>query len=82
MVSQGSVFTIHTLPAKPLEDFEGKIFEKGRLDIELLIRWEIPKDGKTSIIEQLDSYGVNRRTLFPDLDGLAAGLKESRILWS
>jgi hypothetical protein len=56
--AQLGVFTIHPEPEKPF------LSEK----IEKLI---IPNSIRRKLKRILDTYGVNRATLFPDLDGLA-----------
>jgi hypothetical protein len=39
-----------------------------------LVRFRIPADRKTLVLAQLIEFGVHRRALFPDLEGLSAYL--------
>lgn len=89
IIAQGGVFTFHPNPKQSLDSYQGKAFLCDRLDIKLLIRWDIQpkvklevKEVKRGILKELDSVGINRRTVFPDLDGLAQGLWETEVLWN
>ena len=67
LIVQEGCFTIHAFPKKniplvPIEKCKG---------ITELIKIIIPFSKKKEIKFDLDKLGVNRRTLFPDLDGLA-----------
>jgi hypothetical protein len=64
--AQGSLFTIRKDPGKPI-------------DPDLTIR--IPNSRRASILRELDTLNVNRRTLFPDMDGLADYLKWACQFW-
>ena len=81
IVAQGGIFTFHSNPWVDLKSYVGKSFYRNRLDISHLIEWEIPARAKPKIIQQLDNLGVNRRTAYPDLEGLARGLWETEVLW-
>jgi hypothetical protein len=81
LLSQDGAFTIHSPPKRPIEDCEGESFKKGNLDIEKLYSWNVPADKKTRIVEELSDLGITRRSLFPDLDGLARSLCETEVLW-
>lgn len=68
LVNQHPFFTFHPDAAKPIiprrldEPFEGQ-------QLKCLI---IDKSAKPKILEELNLYGINRKFLFPDLDGLSA----------
>jgi len=82
IIAQSGVFTFHSNPKLCLDSYEGKLFRRERLDIQCLIRWDIEAGKKNRIIKELENVGINRRTVFPDLDGLARGLWESEVLWN
>jgi hypothetical protein len=64
--AQGGLFTIQPDPTKPLE-------------AENLAQIKIAKESKEEIMKTLLGYGIHRKTLFPDLDGLAAWIKQLRF---
>jgi hypothetical protein len=39
--------------------------------------WIVPRGAKAKILRQLERFGINARTLFPELDGLARGLMQT-----
>ncbi len=80
MTAQSGFFTIHEEPRKPLERVGSKLLGKDDFDFIKLIRWEVPKDTKADLIDNLGRLSVNRQTLYPDLDGLATGLWHTEVL--
>jgi hypothetical protein len=62
ITTQGGLFTIHPDPYKP---FESENMEK-------II---IPKNIRSTLKKTLNKYGVDRFSLFPGLDGLAAHIE-------
>lgn len=62
IVSQDSLFTVHPTPDI---SYDNNMIDK-------LI---IPKGIKNSLRDNLSKYGIHRRSLFPDLDGLSSYLK-------
>jgi hypothetical protein len=70
IVAQEAGFTIFPIPLKknrfnPLEDlnrYDGGYYQ--------LIKIIIPKDQKLDMLKVLNKYGVNQRTLFPDIEGV------------
>lgn len=81
IVSQDGVFTLHSDPVRPLDEYANKKFHDDRLDIDHLIRIPIPSDAKQRLVKQLDMFAINRRTVFPDLDGIAKHLCEVETMW-
>jgi hypothetical protein len=81
IVAQSGVFTFHSNPWVSLKSYVNVFFQVDRLDIQLLVDWTVPARHKPSIVKDLDRLGINRRSIYPDLDGLAKGLLESEILY-
>lgn len=67
ILNQRGCFTVHDPPDVPLECQEDEHM-KGHPD---LVELAIPAALKSEILIMLDDYGINRVTLFPDLDGLS-----------
>lgn len=79
--AQSACFTIQDDPWKPLDSFGGTEFcDQRPLDILRLEGFTVPADKKPVMLKYLNSIGINRRTLFPDLDGLTQGLVNDQIL--
>jgi hypothetical protein len=75
IIAQQSCFTFHSFPKafdarfKPLDDI---ISESPVLpDVYFLIKILIHEKCREMMLNELNSIGINRHTLFPDLDGLA-----------
>jgi hypothetical protein len=66
ITAQGSLFTIRKKPAKPIDP-----------DLTIII----PHGQRKNILRQLDALNINRRTLFPDMDGLAKYLEWACRFW-
>jgi type I restriction enzyme M protein len=81
IVSQDGVFTLHSDPYRPLDEYVNQKFCDERLDIEHLIKIPIVAKAKRSLVVQLDTFAINRRTVFPDLDGIAQHLWEVETMW-
>ena len=81
LVSQDGVFTLHSRPNRPLDSYNKCRFQADRLDIAVLVRVPVTMDAKQRIVRELDVLGVNRRLVFPDLDGVAGYLWETETLW-
>jgi hypothetical protein len=73
MVSQSSVFTIHPKPRPG-----NSILDLLRQE-EYLVRYVIPADRKAQLLRDLMALGVNELTMFPDLDGLSAYLRQELV---
>ena len=65
---QSGTYTVHS-SAKPLEEFP--------CASRCLLRVPVPAASKDSLKKELESVGIRRSTLFPDLHNLATELKMS-----
>jgi FRG domain len=84
LLAQDGVFTIHSHPEKSMEDYANDStvsFKEENLDIVRLYWWCVPKDNKVTILKGLSGLGVTRRSVYPDLDGVAQSLWETEVLW-
>jgi hypothetical protein len=66
ILAQSSEFTVHP-DGKPLEEYT--------TEDDLILKLIIKKEDRLRLLMQLDLVGINRKTLFPDLDGLCGYLK-------
>jgi len=66
IAAQGSVFTIRKNPGTPIKS-----------DLAVII----PKQRRSAILRRLDELGINRRTLFPEMDGAAQYIKWACQHW-
>jgi hypothetical protein len=71
IVAQSGHFTIHRCDSA-LEDFE--------LKDKYLRKFIIPKEAKETLQQRLQQMGIRRWNLFPDLQSLAVGLKQSEFI--
>lgn len=78
--AQDGAFTIHSVPRRRLDSYRRHGFTPEQLDISHLVKWTIHARDKKRLISELDALGVNRRTAFPELDGIACSLWESEVL--
>jgi len=67
ILNQKGFFTYHSKPECPLEC--KKIGSP--IDGPDLLQIVIEKESKNEILDELNDYGINRSTLYPDLDGLS-----------
>jgi hypothetical protein len=85
IAAQKGIFTWHSHPREPLDGYAGQEFEDDRLDVAHLVRWSVNpravQSTRTRIVEALERLGVNQRSIFPDLGGLAKGLWHTAVLW-
>ena len=81
IVAQDGSFTIQSDPWKAITDYKGQKFDAGKLDIETLYYWKIPRACKASVLEHLSGLGITHRMVYPDLDGIAKSLWETEVLW-
>lgn len=68
ILNQRAAFTVHIPANLPLEVSESVALP----DHPNLNKLTIPSSLKIEVLKMLDDYGINRVTLFPDLDGLSA----------
>jgi hypothetical protein len=81
ITAQSGIFTFHSNPSVDLADYANVAFAEDRLDVQTLFRWEIDQARKPHLIKSLDEMGVNAKTVYPDLDGLAKDLWQAQVLW-
>jgi hypothetical protein len=67
ILNQSGAFTYHPFPAKPFDEYPRE-FDGVE---SILTRLTIRKKCKPGLLRQLNLYGINQVTLFPDLDGLS-----------
>jgi len=82
LIAQEGGFTLHSDPCWPLEELATTHFDDGDLDIIHLYGWTIPKTAEPMLLSELSGLGVSRRSVFPDLDGIARSLWETEVLWN
>lgn len=78
--AQDGYFTVHGPRGESLESVFPRLTPKNS-DFDRVICWTIAKDRKLELIQQLSQLGVTRRTVYPDLDGIAKSIVETEILW-
>lgn len=77
IVRQGGLFTIHENPDISME----KAIEEGNIIEKIIIENHYRKE----LMFELSHYGINKATLFPDLDGLSAYINwatANRTYWT
>lgn len=74
LITQSGGFTIQD-PLKCLIKRGDEDFDERMLDVLEIYKWTLPKDSKLKILDELHRVSVNRRTLFPGLDGVGYGLR-------
>lgn len=75
---QGGIFTIQRDPWTSLDAYDE--VPDDELDVAELIGYQVLGCHKAPRLKELNDLGINRRTLFPDYDGLAAGLVAEELL--
>jgi len=73
LITQSGGFTIQE-PLRCLMKRNKENFDRRRLDIFEIYKWTLPKKFKSKVLDELHRVSVNRRTLFPGLDGVGYGL--------
>ena len=81
IVAQDGVFTLHSRPHIPLEQYANRPFPADDLDIHSLYCWRIKANRKPRIVRELNALGITQRIVFPDRDGVTRSLWESEVLW-
>lgn len=74
LIAQSGGFTIQD-PLVCLMKRGDEDFDKEHIDVLEIYKWTLPKDAKPPILDELHRVSVNRRTLFPGLDGVGYGLR-------
>ena len=76
MTAQSGVFTIHHPSGNHWIDL--RKLESGKPNVDILNGgfWLVQRDRKKRMLQDLLRLGINRGTLFPDLDGFAQGMLE------
>ncbi len=82
LIAQKGIFTWHSHPKIPLDRLAGEPFNEDNLDIIKLVRWKINTKNRLEIIRDLEGLGISQRYIFPDLGGIAEGLKNTIVLWN
>ena len=68
IINQGGIFTIHPKPNEALK----ATVKPGEHPLGHLVKITVTPYAKRELLERLNLYGINRKTLFPGLDGLSA----------
>lgn len=74
LITQRGGFTIQDKPLKCLTKRDKEDFKEEDLDIAELSKWTLSKNLKGQILDELHRVNVNRRALFPGMDGVGYGL--------
>jgi hypothetical protein len=74
LTAQGGVYTIQPDGSKALSQYAADSFSSSDTDVVAMKRWRVHANLKPQLLRQLQRVNVNRRTVFPDLDGLAASI--------
>lgn len=78
--AQSGLFTIQSEPSKALDKIDVSIYGDRDIDVRKVIEFTVPAQCRAHILKDLNDLQVTRRTLFPDLDGLSAGMMSAEIL--
>ena len=81
MTAQSAVFTIQDKPWTDMESYFPHGLDQ-HFDVAKLTRFLVPASVKPECLVDLERLGINRRTLYPDLDGIAKGLWQTVVLRS
>jgi hypothetical protein len=79
LVAQSGAFTLQD-PWTPLNEQAGTMFPASAVEITDLYKWLIPQKHKVRIVSQLHRAGINHKSLFPDLSGVAVGMLRAELL--
>lgn len=80
ITAQCGLFTIQDNPWLDLERYFPRPLPDRNFDLAALVRFTVPARSKLTCLDDLERLGINHRTLFPDLDGLARGLWQTEVL--
>lgn len=82
MAAQSAVFTIQEDPWRDIESYFPHGLPDEDFDVVELVRFEVPASEKGKCLDGLERLGINHRSLYPDLDGIAKGLWQTVVLRS
>ncbi len=74
LIAQSGGFTIQD-PLKCIMERATEDFAKTHLDVLELYKWKLCKSAKPKILAELHRVSINRRSLFPGLDGVGQGIQ-------
>ena len=80
LLAQDGAFTVQADPWIPMDHYAGTQFWNTDLDVSGLFCWEIAREKKRLLMEQLSGLGITHRAVYPDLDGIARSLWETDVL--
>lgn len=78
--AQSGTFTIQDDPGRALQTYDPSRYRRKDFDIERIVKWRVSKNRKKEILLELERVGINERTMFPDLDGIARGIVRTEVL--
>jgi len=79
ITAQSGVFTIQEDPRFDLRRLQDEPMPD--CDIDRLTMLSIPEESKLSLLRELHRIGVHHRSVFPDLDGIAASIVTRTVLF-
>ncbi len=82
MTAQSAVFTIQDDPWRDMETYFPHSLGDQYFDVVELVRFVVPGSAKPKCLDDLERLGINHRTLYPDLNGMAQGLWQTVVLRS
>ena len=78
--AQSGTFTVQVDPGKDLRDYDPAHYPPEDFDLDKIVKWKVPEGKKVDFLLELERIGINERTMFPDLDGIARGIMRSEVL--
>jgi hypothetical protein len=78
--AQGGTFTVHDDPSRALEGYDPSCYRPADFDLEKIVKWKVSRENKKDLLIDLERVGINERTMFPDLDGIARGIVRTEVL--
>lgn len=76
ITAQACVFTYQDDPSTPLQVYKPGSYARTDFDIFHLQKWGVPAACKSCFLKDLNDIGINLQTLYPDLQGLGAGIPQ------
>jgi hypothetical protein len=79
--AQSCNFTVQDDPSKQLQRYDPRRYlDPSSFDIERIVKWRVSRKAKPAFLSDLERVGINERTMFPDLDGIARGIVRTEVL--